>query len=204
MAKVKVTYFDLPALGEPIRLLLVYGGVEFEDIRIEGDKWLDIKPKTPFGQVPLYEEDGKIMNQSIAIMRYLGKKYKLIGANDWEDLEIDAMAETFRDFIITKLKDPLYKETIPFYLERFEKIAKENGGHLAVKKLTWVDFFFAAMADYMSLMGKINLMENNPNLKAVYDNVMKLPAIKKWHEKYPLTLDGTKAWLEATGKPSAE
>nr|XP_022903521.1 glutathione S-transferase-like [Onthophagus taurus] len=218
MAKLKVTYFNLPAFGEPIRLLLAYSGVEFEDVLIDPNNWLNLKPKTPFGQLPLYEENGKIINQSVAIMRYLGKKYKLIGADDWEDLEIDAMAETFRDFIIKiamyhyepndsakdKLKEPLYKETIPFYLERFEKSAKENGGYLAAKKLTWVDFFFASMIDYISLMGKLNIMENNPNLKVVYDNVMNLPAIKKWYEKYPLSLEFSKLWLESRGKPGKE
>lgn len=44
MAKVKVTYFNVKALGEGIRMLLAYGGQEFEDIRVERDNWPELKP----------------------------------------------------------------------------------------------------------------------------------------------------------------
>lgn len=36
-------------------------------------------------------------------------------------------------------KEPLFKETIPFYLQRLDGIAKKNNGHLAVGR---VSFFF--------------------------------------------------------------
>lgn len=40
----KLTYFPVKALGEPIRMLLSYGGIEFEDVRFERDNWPNIKP----------------------------------------------------------------------------------------------------------------------------------------------------------------
>jgi hypothetical protein len=40
----KLSYFNVKALGEPIRFLLSYGGVEFEDHRFEGDEWAKLKP----------------------------------------------------------------------------------------------------------------------------------------------------------------
>lgn len=40
----KVTYFDFVALGEPIKLLLSYGGIEFEDDRIQRENWPALKP----------------------------------------------------------------------------------------------------------------------------------------------------------------
>jgi hypothetical protein len=40
----KFTYFNVKALGEPIRWLLSYGGVEFEDNRIVREDWPQIKP----------------------------------------------------------------------------------------------------------------------------------------------------------------
>jgi hypothetical protein len=42
--KYKLTYFSVTALGEPIRWLLSYGGVEFEDFRFESEQWPQIKP----------------------------------------------------------------------------------------------------------------------------------------------------------------
>jgi hypothetical protein len=40
----KLTYFNVTALGEPIRFLLSYGGIEFEDHRIDKDEWAQLKP----------------------------------------------------------------------------------------------------------------------------------------------------------------
>lgn len=51
----------------------------------------------PFGQVPILEYDGKVVNQSVAIARYVAKQVKLVGKNDWEDLEIDGIVDTIVD-----------------------------------------------------------------------------------------------------------
>lgn len=40
----KLTYFNVQALGEPTRLLLSYGGIKFEDVRIEQSTWPALKP----------------------------------------------------------------------------------------------------------------------------------------------------------------
>lgn len=40
----KLTYFNLTALGEPIRFLLSYMDIDFEDNRIERELWPSIKP----------------------------------------------------------------------------------------------------------------------------------------------------------------
>lgn len=59
-------------------------------------------PATPFGQMPVLEVDGKKINQSTAICRYLAKQHGLVGANDWEDLEIDATVDTIHDLRTSK------------------------------------------------------------------------------------------------------
>lgn len=51
----------------------------------------------PFGQVPVLEVDGKKINQSVAICRYLAKQHNLVGKNDWEALEIDSTVDTIND-----------------------------------------------------------------------------------------------------------
>lgn len=56
----------------------------------------------PFGQVPALEYNGKIVGQSIAIARYVAKQVKLVGKDDWEDLEIDAMVDTVNDLRASK------------------------------------------------------------------------------------------------------
>lgn len=39
----KLTYFDIMGLAEPIRLLLSYGNLEFEDCRVPRESWPNIK-----------------------------------------------------------------------------------------------------------------------------------------------------------------
>lgn len=40
----KLSYFPITALGEPIRFLFSYGNIDFEDIRVEEEKWPQVKP----------------------------------------------------------------------------------------------------------------------------------------------------------------
>lgn len=40
----KLTYFPVEALGEPIRWLFSYAGIEFDDIRFQQENWPKIKP----------------------------------------------------------------------------------------------------------------------------------------------------------------
>ena len=44
MAQYKLTYFNKPGRGEPIRLLLAHAQVDYEDERVEMDQWPKLKP----------------------------------------------------------------------------------------------------------------------------------------------------------------
>ena len=44
MSTYKVTYFNVTALAEPIRYLLSYAGVDFQDDRFEFADWPTLKP----------------------------------------------------------------------------------------------------------------------------------------------------------------
>lgn len=50
----KVTYFNLRALAEPIRLILAYADVPFEDNRIERENWPEHKASKYFGKHELF------------------------------------------------------------------------------------------------------------------------------------------------------
>lgn len=51
----------------------------------------------PFGKVPVLEIDGKVVNQSMAISRYLAKKAGLTGNDEWESLLIDIAVDNISD-----------------------------------------------------------------------------------------------------------
>lgn len=106
MSTCKLTYFNSQALGEAIRLLLHYGKIEFEDVRIDFETQWPTYPKEtlPLGQIPILEIDGKVLYQSIAICRYLAKKFKLVGADTLEDYEIDNAVDNLNDFRASELE----------------------------------------------------------------------------------------------------
>uniref|UniRef100_A0A1B0GKQ7 GST N-terminal domain-containing protein n=1 Tax=Lutzomyia longipalpis TaxID=7200 RepID=A0A1B0GKQ7_LUTLO len=43
MPNYKVIYFNVKALAEPLRFLLAYGGIEFEDLRVSREEWPTLK-----------------------------------------------------------------------------------------------------------------------------------------------------------------
>ncbi|NP_001165918.1 glutathione S-transferase S2 [Nasonia vitripennis] len=199
MPSYKVTYFNIKGLAEPIRFLLNHGGVDFVDERMNEEDWKRIKPTTPFGQVPILEVDGKKINQSTAICRYLAKQFGLTGKDDWENLEIDAAVDTINDMRV-KITSPHYekvaeakaqkieqaKQVVPFILERLEEQVKRNGGYFVGGKLTWADLYFVSLLDMFNFRsGEVDILKNKPHLKALEQKVLQLPNIKAWVEKRP-------------------
>ncbi|MGH7436892.1 MAG: glutathione S-transferase family protein [Polyangiaceae bacterium] len=79
MTKPKLTYFDAAASrGEECRLALHVAGVEFEDVRIKREDWPALKPRTPFGGLPMFEVAGKpVLAESNAILVYIGRTHDL-------------------------------------------------------------------------------------------------------------------------------
>jgi len=195
----KITYFNVTALAEPSRMILKYANIDFEDDRFEREQWPELKPKMPFGQVPILTANGRQYHQSIAMARFFAKQAKLVGKDDFEDLEIDCAVDTVNDLrskialysyetdaaIKEARKGPLFSETIPYYLDRLDKMAKDNDGHLACNKLTWADFYLVGMLDYLNYMIEGDLFTKHPNLQEVRNNVVTIPQIKKWIEERP-------------------
>ena len=79
--KLKLKYFDIPALGEPIRLLLELGGFDWEDERVDFKSWAAIKMSTKYRQIPtlVNTADGAELAQTKAVLRYLAKLVKIDG-----------------------------------------------------------------------------------------------------------------------------
>ena len=79
MHSIRLTYFDLHGgRGEVARLAMFIGGIDFEDRRVKFDDWPALKPKTPFGGIPVLEVDGEPVAQSNGINRFLGKLADLL------------------------------------------------------------------------------------------------------------------------------
>uniref|UniRef100_A0A1B6DY59 glutathione transferase n=1 Tax=Clastoptera arizonana TaxID=38151 RepID=A0A1B6DY59_9HEMI len=197
--KYKLTYFDGRGLAEPIRYLLMFSGEDFEDNRLSMEEWPKYKSSTPFGKLPTLEIDGNVFTQSGAIYRYLGKKGNLAGNNDLENLHIDIIADVMVDLRTVHIqafwegdeetkkekKEMFIKETLPFYMQKLEEVAKNNNGYLANKKLSWADIMFASLAENISLTlpSVENFIEEYSTLKALKEKILSDSKIKPYVEK---------------------
>uniref|UniRef100_A0A0K8TUE8 glutathione transferase n=1 Tax=Epiphyas postvittana TaxID=65032 RepID=A0A0K8TUE8_EPIPO len=198
---IEITYFQVKGLGEQVRLLLAYGGEDFKDTRLTREEWPAFKPKTPFGQGPVLNIDGKQYAQSSAICRYLGRKYNLAGDDIEEAFEIDQNVEFLNDIRLhgfqvfsqptEELKDKKHEEKSKVYpdlLKKLEQIIIANNGHLAAGKLTWGDFVFAGQYEMLKMMMRNpDLGDQYPSLKKLYDTVMALPQLQKYLASAPKT-----------------
>uniref|UniRef100_A0A1B6LRQ1 glutathione transferase n=1 Tax=Graphocephala atropunctata TaxID=36148 RepID=A0A1B6LRQ1_9HEMI len=198
-SKIKLTYFPIAGLGEPIRYMLAYLGKEYEDHRVGGKEWLAIKPTMPWGKMPLLEMNGQKVTQSVAICRYLGKEAGLGGKDNWENLRIDEIVDVIMELLIEfgkyhyemdekkkeSLKGPLFNKTSPFYMKKIDELVKENNGYLANKKMSWADLYFTAVSNSLSLFNGSEITEGYPNVKRLQDKINSLPQIKAWRAKRP-------------------
>ncbi|XP_045451696.1 glutathione S-transferase 2-like [Melitaea cinxia] len=202
MPKVVFYYFNVKSLGEGARMMLTYADQEFEDRRVSDEEWPALKPSMPFGQMPVMVIDGKQYAQSFAISRYLGRKYGLSGKDIEEDFEIDQNMDHVKDIYATaaivqyetdevvrekKHKD-FTKNVYPAMLDKLDEIIKKNNGHIALGKITWADFMFTGVLDYIKKMLRMpDLEKKYPSYQQVIDNVYAIPKIAAYKKNAPET-----------------
>ena len=64
-------YFPFAGAAEKVRLAFWLGNVPFVDERVPFAEWAELKPTTPYGQVPVLAIDGgPYISQSMAMLRY--------------------------------------------------------------------------------------------------------------------------------------
>jgi glutathione S-transferase len=96
----KLIYFDFPGKAAGLRLAAAHGGLEFEDHRFKSrDELVAMKEsgELPYGQVPALSVDGKILAQSNAIMRYIGKATNLYPSDPIQAALVDSIMDQETD-----------------------------------------------------------------------------------------------------------
>ncbi|XP_064461060.1 glutathione S-transferase-like [Ornithodoros turicata] len=196
MAPPIVGYWDIRGLGQYIRNLLVYKGVHFEDKRYrfgpapdyDRSDWLREKFTLglKFPNLPYYI-DGKVkITQSLAIMRYLGRKYDMSSKNDAEALELDVLEQQAKDLtwgLIMTLFNPNFEDARKKYEDTMDSALKPWAEHMQGKqwvlgdRLTYVDFILYEALDWLRefkagafgkhaiLLEYLTRFENLPNIK---------------------------------------
>jgi len=198
----KVHYFNSRGKAEVIRFLLVAAEQKFEDIRVEKEKWPELKPKTPTGVLPYVETpENQVLVQSGAIARLLAKKYNFYGKTENEFYLVERALAQIEDISSELIK--IFHAPEATREASFKEFG-EGKGKLLVKTL--VKFieegktgFFAGSAptvadltllhnlDYLRIACP-NLVKENPELdKHSQRTVDAMPLIKKWIADRPVT-----------------
>jgi glutathione S-transferase len=165
MPSYKLTYFNVRGFAEMSRLIFEYAKQPYEDVRVDHADWPNLKAKTPFGQLPVLEVDGKPLAQSCAIARYLARKFNLAGKDEFEQAYVDSIADLQKDLYsklapvfgaVTEgnesdreaLKASVFTATLEQYMPIFERLLKESGsGFFAKSGVTWASLDFSLIND---------------------------------------------------------
>ena len=119
MAQYKLTYFGMGGRAEPVRIAFHAAGVDFEDVRISFPDFMATRDSLRFRCVPTLEIDGRVVTQSNAMCRYVGKMAGLYPEDDTQAL--------YCDEVLGAMEDLLHSLTPTFGLEGDElKVAREN------------------------------------------------------------------------------
>ena len=195
-------YWGIRSLGQPIRMLLGYKNVEFEEkIYPVGDapmfdkaEWNNAKFTLglDFPNLP-YLIDGDVkMSESNAIMRYLARKYNLEGETEEEKRRIDILESVLNDFRISYINLTYFsrpqdfaknlekfKEDVQPALDRFDKFLGADQKFFASNRLTYIDFLVHELMDQHRLLSK-DILDNSNNLQNFMISFEQVPDIKEF------------------------
>lgn len=86
--------------------------------------------------LPCLQVDGKRVNQSLACCRFLSKSLGLAGSDDWENLQIDTVADTVNDFRLSKnSKETFLRRIHKIFSSEIAVVSYEPDDDVKVKKL---------------------------------------------------------------------
>merc|ERR1711872_939890 len=208
MPVLKIFYGDMPFWrAEVSRLALHLGKVPFEDVRLktpEERAAFQNSGKSPFGQAPILEVDGKSIAQTGGIARYCGK----LGGyypkdDDFAAAKIDEIIDTATD--ITNLIGPtmrmgdaekiearkvLASDKLPMYFSALEAMMKANGstGFFVGDKMTIADIAMWRLMGWFkggALDGiSTDILDKYPLLTKSFDDTESHPKIKAWMDSH--------------------
>ena len=94
-----LVYFDIIGIAWPIRCLLHLSNIDYDYVPVSIREWMfrsadgrqPLKSAFSNGHVPLYVDEEVFLNQSNLILTTLGRRTGIMGDNDKEALEIEAL-----------------------------------------------------------------------------------------------------------------
>jgi glutathione S-transferase len=194
-------------------MVFAEAGVPYEDIRIESDSWPSLKSsgKPPFGQLPILQVGNRTFGQSMAIARFIAKRFNLMGSNDMDAFFIDSINEEVYDILgkfyehhrspnddkKSERATELISKFLPPKLENLSRILEHDDDGQSLPKprqyflgdqisLADIALFHAFDHTLLRTMAP-QALDSVPSVKAVFERVSQRPGIAHWVAHRPKT-----------------
>jgi glutathione S-transferase len=153
MPDIKITYFDFHGgRAEPARIALHMSRVAFEDHRVSFQEFGEQRDTYPFRCLPVVEIDGKVIAQSNAINRYIGKLTGLYPADPIQAMFCDEVMEANEDALfrvvqtfglegdeLRAAREELVSGWLTVYIKGMGLLLDRGGDYFADGRLTMAD-----------------------------------------------------------------
>jgi len=202
----KLHYFNARGRAETIRLIFAAAGQKYEDCRIEFQDWPNRKKDFKHGQLPVLDIDKEQLNQSVAIIHYLGTQFGLAGKTPLDAAKCHAKVETLRDAVMpmlqklkqekdeAKKKELMEKEIAPEVktllgkVEEYRKTCTDKSGYMIAGQLTYADLeFHNVVTTAIGWLGE-DLLKAYPHVQKHYELISNQPKLKEYLAGRPKTM----------------
>ncbi|CAN7985536.1 unnamed protein product [Ixodes hexagonus] len=202
-------YTNVRGLAQSIRNLLTYKGVAFEDKQykygpppaFEKAEWNKDKQclGLQFPNLPYFIDGDVRITQTIAILRYLGRKHDLTARTPQEAVELDLLEQQANDLLwglITTAMSPNFSDSRKFHEANLAAFLNNWSDHLRSRKwvlgerVTYVDFLLYEALDWNRQFKPDAFLVHAPVLEYL-KRFEELPNIKEYfasskYVKWPL------------------
>lgn len=201
----KLSYFGIRGRAEAIRLALFVTETPFEDNRVAKKDWPALKPKTPYGSLPLLQIDSETGAQSQSLLRYVGKVTGLYPSDALAALRVDEVLDALSELggamfryggsdkdLLREDRARLVNDDVPKLLGGVERrvVAWGEGPFLTGRKMTVADLELTQLVITLR-NGALDFVEGGvldgyPRVVAAYEAVMETPRVAEWYKKHPV------------------
>ena len=194
-SKIVLIYWRVTALAQPIRNLLTYCNVKFEDKRFSTkEEWMEIRPtlKTDFPNTPCLIQGDQCLTESDAILTEIALKYKpdLLGSTNEERIVITQLIGVIRDirphfsiifYNLESTDEKMNKTYDDNILPALQKLTKKLGSNkFLIGKISIADFYFAEILNNLSVINSKRFFEKVPTLKEYFNYWKNIPELKDY------------------------
>lgn len=200
-SEITLGYWNLRGLCHSVRLLLKHAGVKYNEVLYDEGKfmdsensWFKVKPTLglDFPNLPYLLDGDMKLTQSVAILRYLGRKYNMAPESEAERVKIDVLEMQIIDwrtegFRLWYQPKEQFEKDKPEYEKktrtRMVDLAKAfgSGPFILGNKLTHMDFM---LYEYLDNQRRFipGLLNEHKVLNDFVAAIEALPEVKKYLE----------------------